>query len=119
MTQATAAQALARGADALGDPRYRDTALSALGAFDAPPPLGVALRRGGGEYLMYSFNPGLHILNGYLQSVIGLHDLAELTGSHARAAAVRGGRAGRARVASPPTTPARGRATRSRAASRR
>ena len=89
MTQATAAQALARGADALGDQRYRDTALSALGAFDAPPPLGVALIRThpprGREYLMYSFDPGLHILNGYLQSVIGLHDLATLTGSaHAR-----------------------------------
>ncbi len=82
MTQATAAQALARGSDALGDPRYRDVALSALGAFAAPPPLGVAVRRSGGrEYLMYSFNPGLHILNGYLQSVIGLHDLATLTGS--------------------------------------
>ncbi len=83
MTQATAAQALARGADALGEEAYRDTALSALGAFAAPPPLGVALRH---EYLMYSFNPGLHILNGYLQSLIGLHDVAELTGS---------GRAGR------------------------
>ncbi len=78
MTQATAAQALARGADALGDERYRATALSALGAFAAAPPLGVAV---GHEYLMYSFNPGLHVLNGYLQSLIGLHDVAELTGS--------------------------------------
>ena len=34
---------------------------------------------------MYSFNPGLHILNGNLQSLIGLHDVAALTGS-ARAA---------------------------------
>lgn len=98
MTQATAAQALARGADALGDPRYRDTALGALGAFDAPPPLGVAQRR---EYLMYSFNPELHILNGYLQSLIGLHDVAELTGS-ARAARLfaDGERAARRSVAS-------------------
>jgi hypothetical protein len=30
---------------------------------------------------MYSFNPGLHVLNGYLQSIIGLHDIADLTGS--------------------------------------
>jgi hypothetical protein len=82
MAQATAAQALARGARALGEPRYRETALSALGAFDAPPPVGVSVRSGAGrEYLMYSFSPGLHILNGFLQSVIGLHDVAELTGA--------------------------------------
>jgi hypothetical protein len=78
MTQGTAAQALARGYDAFGDERYRATALSALGAYESPPPTGVALH---GEYLMYSFSPGLHILNGFLQSVIGLHDVAELTGS--------------------------------------
>lgn len=78
MTQATAAQALARGADALGEPRYRETALAALGAFDAPPPLGVGSDR---AYVMYSFNPGLRILNGELQALIGLYDVAELTGS--------------------------------------
>jgi hypothetical protein len=78
MTQATAAQALARGADALGEEQYRATALGALGAFETPPPVGVAQRH---EYLMYSFSPGLHILNGNLQSLIGLHDLAELTAS--------------------------------------
>jgi hypothetical protein len=84
MTQATAAQALARGADALGEERFRDTALGALGAFSTPPPVGVAQRH---EYLMYSFSPGLHILNGTLQSLVGLHDVAELTGS-ARARAL-------------------------------
>ena len=81
MTQATAAQALARGADALGDPRYREPRCR-RSARSTPPPLGVGCGAGGGhEYLMYSFNPGLHILNGNLQSVIGLHDLAKLTGS--------------------------------------
>jgi D-glucuronyl C5-epimerase-like protein len=90
MSQATAAQALARGARLLGDPQYKRTALAALGAFDAAPPLGVSVPSGDGrEYLMYSFSPGLHILNGFLQSVIGLHDVAELTGS-ARAARLYG-----------------------------
>jgi hypothetical protein len=93
MTQATAAQALARGYEAFGDERYRDAALSALGAFEAPPPVGVALGR---EYLMYSFSPGLHIINGFLQALIGLHDVAELTGSkRARRLYVRGERAAR------------------------
>jgi hypothetical protein len=103
MTQATAAQALARGADALGDDRYRTTALSALGAFDTPPPVGVALRRNTSpptrEYLMYSFSPGLHILNGFLQSLIGLHDLAALTGSaHAQRLFAAGERTARGMV---------------------
>jgi hypothetical protein len=82
MAQATAAQALARGAEALDVPRYRRMAVDALGAFDAAPPLGVAIPEAGGRhYVMYSFDPGLRILNGFLQSVIGLHDVAELTGS--------------------------------------
>ena len=78
MAQATAAQALARGARAFAEPRYRRLALGALGAFEVPTPVGV---RAGGEYVMYSFAPDLRIINGFLQSVIGLHDVAELTGS--------------------------------------
>jgi hypothetical protein len=97
MTQATAAQALARGAEALGRPDYRAAALSALGAFDVPPPVGV---RSGDWYVMYSSNPSLHILNGFLQAVIGLHDVAELTGSaHAERLYARGERTARGAVA--------------------
>ncbi len=93
MAQGTAAQALARGAEIFGDERYRATALAALGAFEQPPPLGVAVGR---EYLMYSFDPGLHIINGFLQSLIGLYDVAELTGSaRARRLYERGERAAR------------------------
>ena len=101
MAQATAAQALARGAELLGDREYRYAALRALGAFETPPPAGVALRTGRGrEYLMYSFNPGLHIINGFLQSLIGLHDVAELTGSErARRLFVLGERTARDTVA--------------------
>jgi D-glucuronyl C5-epimerase-like protein len=78
MAQATAAQALARGAAAFGDERYRKAALDSLRAFELPPPLGV---NDHGTFLMYSFDPGLHILNGFLQAVIGLHDVARLTRS--------------------------------------
>ena len=68
MAQATAIQALARGARALGDPHYARAATRALGAFEQPPPTGVAVRAPGGRhYLMYSFSPGLRILNGDLQ----------------------------------------------------
>ena len=82
MTQATGAQALARGRRALGDVRYERASRRALGAFDAAPPLGVAVPAGGGvRYAMYSFAPDLRILNGELQTLIGLRDVARIAGS--------------------------------------
>jgi hypothetical protein len=101
MTQATAAQALARGYRALGRPRWRRTALRALGAFEQPPPAGVAVPAPGGRhYLLYSFAPGYRVLNGDLQAVLGLRDAAALTHS-ARAERLfrRGDRAARRAVA--------------------
>ncbi|HEY0345211.1 MAG TPA: D-glucuronyl C5-epimerase family protein, partial [Solirubrobacteraceae bacterium] len=72
MTQGTGAQALARGSRVLGDRRYAVAARRALGAFEQPPPAGVAVAVGGGRrYAMYSFDPGMRILNGELQAVIG------------------------------------------------
>ena len=82
MTQATGAQALARGGRALADPRYGRAALRALGAFEAPTPLGVAVPVGrGARYSMYSFAPDLRVLNGELQTLIGLRDVARISGS--------------------------------------
>lgn len=82
MTQATGAQAFARGRRALGDARFARAARRALGAFDRPPPLGVAVSDGGGRrYTMYSFAPGLRIYNGELQALIGLQDVARISGS--------------------------------------
>ena len=75
MTQATAVSALARAGRALDEPRWRRAAHKALGAFTAPPPLGVD---GGDHYLMYSFSPGLRIFNGELQAVSGIGELARL-----------------------------------------
>jgi hypothetical protein len=79
MTQGTAIQALARGARVLHRPRYVRLAEHALGAFERPPPIGVDVAAPGGRhYLMYSFDPGLRILNGDLQAITGLRDLAVL-----------------------------------------
>jgi D-glucuronyl C5-epimerase C-terminus len=81
MAQATAIQALARGAVALQAPRYARAAQRALGAFEQPPPAGVSVPAPGGRhYLMYSFAPSLRILNGDLQAITGLHDFGTLTG---------------------------------------
>lgn len=81
MAQGTAVQAYARGAKALGDRSYLDISRSALGAFEHRPPTGVSTGAGDRRrYVMYSFSPGQHILNGELQAVAGLHDLWKLSG---------------------------------------
>ena len=100
MTQGTAIQALARGSRVLGTARYLRIAEQALGAFRAPPPVGIAVDAPGGRhYLMYSFSPGLRILNGDLQAVTGLRDLAVLGPSRAaRVLYRRGERAARRAV---------------------
>jgi hypothetical protein len=85
MTQATAAQALARGRRALGasGTGYSRAARRALGAFDRPPPVGIAVASGRGRrYTMYSFAPRLRIYNGELQALIGLRDVARILASH-------------------------------------
>jgi len=101
MVQGTAVQALARARRAFGAPRFGLGARRAVGAFEQAPPSGVAVReREGRHYLMYSFAPGLRILNGNLQAITGLHDMAVLTGSRRAQRLFRSGeRAARTAVA--------------------
>lgn len=81
MAQATAMQALSRGALFFGEPRFMITAEKALPLFLKPPPAGVRVRAHGGyHYLLYSFSPGLRVLNAFLQAVTGLYDYAKLSG---------------------------------------
>jgi hypothetical protein len=98
MAQATAVQALSRAAIALDRPRYAPLARRALGAFETPPPDGVAVPAPGGRrYVMYSFAPALQILNGELQAINGLRDVAVLARNRRAARLVaRGDRAARA-----------------------
>ena len=77
LAQGTAIQALGRGAMLLSQPSYLEVGRSALGTFERRPPVGVRVPAdGGNHYLIYSFNPRLRVLNGFLQSVNGLHDFA-------------------------------------------
>lgn len=81
LAQGTAIQAFARGYELLGDPSYKRIGRDALGAFEKPPPVGVRVpSNGGSHYLIYSFSPGLRVLNGFLQATTGLYDFANLTG---------------------------------------
>ena len=98
MTQATAVQALTRGAHVLHPPRYLRVAHRAVRLFTHAPPLGVAVpARGGRHFLMYSTLPGYRVFNGHLQAVTGLREYAVATGDRAAVRAYRRGeRAARA-----------------------
>jgi hypothetical protein len=87
MSQGTGVQALTRAASRLSRPELLDVAHRALGIFRRAAPVGVRVRAdGGSHYLLYSFAPGLRVLNGFLQSLIGLHDMAGTTGDGTAAA---------------------------------
>ena len=82
MTQATGAQALARSFAITGDRRYAAAARSAYRALTRPAPRGAAVRGRDGlvaHLAMYSFRPGMRVLNGEEQSLIGLADYARIT----------------------------------------
>jgi hypothetical protein len=80
MAQATAAQALARAGRALREPRY---ARAATATYRALVSDATAVRSGGRvtRFAMYSFQPSMRVLNGELQTLVGLADYARLSGS--------------------------------------
>jgi hypothetical protein len=82
ISQGTAVQLLARAGALLKDPTLTDLSLRALGLFQQSPPNGVRVNDGNGAfYLIYTFAPTLRVLNAHLQAVIGLYDVAQLTGN--------------------------------------
>jgi hypothetical protein len=81
MSQGTAVQSLGRAGQLLEDPALTDLAARALRLFELRPPTGVRVdTSAGAHYLIYTFAPKLLVLNGHLQAVIGLFDLAQITG---------------------------------------
>ena len=82
LAQGTGLQAIARSAVRLGRlEELRPVLRSGLAVFQAPPPLGVRVRtKAGAHYAQYSFWPSLRVLNGFVQSLVGLYDVATLTG---------------------------------------
>src|SRR5215207_5582680 len=101
LAQGTGLQAIARSAKKLQRmpellPRIRD----GLKLFEQSPPTGVRVEtQGGAHYAQYSFWPSLRIINGFVQSLVGLYDVAQITGD-ARAARLfaEGDRAARAEL---------------------
>ena len=98
LAQGTGVQSMARVAKRLG---RQDEVLpilkQALGIFRTNTPEGVRVPTSdGAEYALYSFAPDLHVINGFVQALIGLYDLAKYRRRRRRPGAVRRGRAGRA-----------------------
>ena len=89
MSQGTAIQALTRAASRACSTTRRYLRLARAGARRLPASArrwACACRRGGGShYLLYSFSPGLRVLNGFLQAITGLYDYARIAGDSTRA----------------------------------
>jgi hypothetical protein len=79
LAQGTALQAFSRAAVRFGEPRYFEAARAGLGIFREAPPSGVRVATpAGAHYLIYSFAPGLRVLNAFTQALNGLHDFGAL-----------------------------------------
>jgi hypothetical protein len=92
LSQATGIQALARAGADLDELTYREAARQALPLFKLPAPVGVRQRTGSGaRYLIYSDQPGLHVVNSAVQTLVGLYDYLALTGDATAARLFRAG----------------------------
>jgi hypothetical protein len=82
MSQGTAVQALTQTYEATHDAAYLDLARRSLPIFGDGPPVGVGVRtKRGRRYLLYSFapDPDVAVINGFLQTLIGLFDYATVS----------------------------------------
>ena len=82
IAQGTGVQSMARVAKRL---HRQDEVLpilkQALGVFRTPAPEGVRVPTDdGAEYALYSFAPDLHVINGFIQALVGLYDLGRIAG---------------------------------------
>ncbi len=81
LSQGTAIQALSRGYSRTHEAQFLDAAKEALGIFQTRPSTGVRVSTpAGAHYLEYTYAPSERILNGFIQSLVGLYEYTELTG---------------------------------------
>jgi hypothetical protein len=80
LSQGTALQVLARAWSRFKEPAYLTAAQQALGIFQTPPPQGVRVDTPvGAMYAEYTYAPNDRILNGFIQSLVGLYDYTSVT----------------------------------------
>lgn len=81
LSQGTALQALSRAYERTHEAEFLDAAKEALGIFKTRPSTGVRVTTPvGAHYLEYTYAPSERILNGFVQSLVGLYEYAKLTG---------------------------------------
>jgi hypothetical protein len=98
LAQGTGIQSLARTAKRMGrEAEVYPVLRTALGVFKTPTPEGVRVPTSdGAEYALYSFAPNLHVINGFVQALVGLYDLGKIAGdTDAQALYVEGERVAR------------------------
>ena len=80
LSQGTALQVLARAWSRFKEPADLTAAQQALGIFEQPPPQGVRVSTPSGVmYAEYTYAPSDRILNGFIQSLVGLYDYTSIT----------------------------------------
>jgi hypothetical protein len=82
MAQGTAVQAISRVARRLDrDDDLLPVTQKALNLFESPTPQGVRVPgERGDHYALYSFAPSFRVINGFTQALVGLFDLARISG---------------------------------------
>jgi hypothetical protein len=98
LAQGTGIQSMARTAKRMGrEEEIYPVLRTALGVFKTRTPEGVRVPTSdGAEYALYSFAPNLHVINGFVQALVGLYDLGRIAGdADARALYVEGERVAR------------------------
>jgi D-glucuronyl C5-epimerase C-terminus len=80
LSQGTALQVLSRAWSVTHEQVYLTAAQQALGIFETGPPTGVRIATpAGAHYLEYTYAPSERILNGFIQSLVGLYEYTKLT----------------------------------------
>jgi hypothetical protein len=80
LSQGTALQVMSRAWSRFKEPAFLAAAQQALGIFEQPPPQGVRVTTAAGsEYAEYTYAPSDRILNGFIQSLVGLYDYTQIT----------------------------------------
>jgi hypothetical protein len=80
LAQGTGIQSIARVAQRTDrEAELLPIADQALGVFETAPPAGVRVATANGpHYALYSFDPGLRVINGFVQALVGLYDLGRI-----------------------------------------
>ncbi len=80
LSQGTALQVFSRAWSVTHEQVYLTAAQQALGIFEMAPPTGVRVATpAGAHYLEYTYAPSERILNGFIQSLVGLYEYTKFT----------------------------------------